>query len=176
MPASVAIHPAWRPITSQTITRWCDSAVVPRRSIASVAVWTAVWKPKVTSVPERSLSIVFGTPDRRDPHAHSWLATPRVSSPPIATRASTPAGSEVLDDPLGPLILGERVGARGAEHGAAQGEQAGRLDRVERPRPVLEHAAPAVEVAEGLVPVADLPGDHDRPDDRVQARDSHRPR
>ena len=49
-------------MTSTTITRSCDSAVVWRRSIASVAIWTAVQKPKVKSVPERSLSIVFGTP------------------------------------------------------------------------------------------------------------------
>ena len=39
-----------------------DSAVVCRRSIASVTICTAVWKPNVTSVPPRSLSIVFGTP------------------------------------------------------------------------------------------------------------------
>jgi hypothetical protein len=36
-----------RPITSTTITRLCDSAVVCRRSIASVAMKTAVSKPKV---------------------------------------------------------------------------------------------------------------------------------
>ena len=30
--------------------------------MASVATWTAVWKPTVTSVPPMSLSIVFGTP------------------------------------------------------------------------------------------------------------------
>ena len=62
MPAYVAIQPAWRPITSTTITRSCDSAVVWRRSMASVAICTAVWNPNVTSVPTMSLSIVFGTP------------------------------------------------------------------------------------------------------------------
>ena len=61
-PDSSAIQPAWRPITSTTITRSCDSAVVWRRSIASVAICTAVQKPNVKSVPERSLSIVLGTP------------------------------------------------------------------------------------------------------------------
>ena len=30
--------------------------------MASVAIWTAVLNPKVTSVPSMSLSIVFGTP------------------------------------------------------------------------------------------------------------------
>ena len=49
-------------MTSTTITRLCDSAVVCRRSIASVAICTAVWKPNVKSVPARSLSIVLGTP------------------------------------------------------------------------------------------------------------------
>ena len=55
-------------------------------------------------------------------------------------------------------------------------EQPGHLDRVERPRPVLQHPAPAVEVADGLVAVADVAGDDDRPDHRVQARDSRRHR
>ena len=61
-PEYVAIQPAWRPITSTTITRSWLSAVVCRRSIASVAICTAVWNPNVKSVAERSLSIVFGTP------------------------------------------------------------------------------------------------------------------
>ena len=42
-----AIHPACRPITSTTRTRMCDSAVVWSRSMASVAMPTAVSKPKV---------------------------------------------------------------------------------------------------------------------------------
>ena len=66
MPAWAAIRPTWRPITSHTMTRWCDSAVVRRRSIASVAICTAVSNPNVTSVPERSLSMVFGHPHHRD--------------------------------------------------------------------------------------------------------------
>ena len=50
IPAYVAIQPRVRPITSTTITRLWDSAVVVIRSIASVAIWTAVSKPNVTSV------------------------------------------------------------------------------------------------------------------------------
>jgi hypothetical protein len=42
MPDHVAIQPASRPMTSQTITRSCDSAVECSRSIASVAICTAV--------------------------------------------------------------------------------------------------------------------------------------
>ena len=83
-PAWVAIQPAWRPITSTTITRLCDSAVVCRRSIASVTICTAVWKPNVKSVPPRSLSIVLGTPTtgtpcsvKRERHAERVLAADR---------------------------------------------------------------------------------------------------
>ena len=68
------------------MTRLCDSAVVCRRSIASVAICTAVWKPKVTSVPARSLSIVLGTPTTGTPSAASRAATPSVSSPPMGIR------------------------------------------------------------------------------------------
>ena len=47
IPAYAAIQPAWRPMTSTTMTRLCDSAVVCSRSIASVQMKTAVSKPKV---------------------------------------------------------------------------------------------------------------------------------
>jgi hypothetical protein len=80
-------------MTSTTITRLCDSAVVCRRSIASVAICTAVWKPKVTSVPARSLSIVLGTPTTGTLSADRRPATPRVSSPPIGMIASMPSRS-----------------------------------------------------------------------------------
>ena len=90
-PEYAAIQPAWRPITSTTITRLCDSAVVCSRSIASVAICTAVWKPNVKSVPARSLSIVFGTPTTLRPASDSPPATPSVSSPPIGISASRPS-------------------------------------------------------------------------------------
>ncbi len=95
IPACRAIQPAWRPITSTTSTRWWDSAVVWSRSMASVAMLTAVSKPKVKSVPERSLSIVLGTPTTLTPRSASLVATPRVSSPPMATSASTPASARL---------------------------------------------------------------------------------
>ena len=47
MPECSAIQPACRPITSTISTRWCDSAVVCSRSIASIAMLTAVSKPNV---------------------------------------------------------------------------------------------------------------------------------
>ena len=47
MPECSAIQPACRPITSTTRARWWESAVVRSRSMASVAMETAVSKPKV---------------------------------------------------------------------------------------------------------------------------------
>ena len=47
MPACSAIQPACRPITSTMSARWWDSAVVCSRSIASIAMLTAVSKPNV---------------------------------------------------------------------------------------------------------------------------------
>ena len=47
MPAMTAIQPACRPMTSTTIVRLWDSAVECSRSMASVAICTAVSKPKV---------------------------------------------------------------------------------------------------------------------------------
>ena len=88
MPAVSAIQPASRPITSHTITRSCDFAVVCSRSTASVAIITAVSNPKQTSVPFRSLSMVFGTPTPGTPASISAFVTDCVSSPPSAISAS----------------------------------------------------------------------------------------
>ena len=77
-PQYVAIQPAWRPITSTTITRSWLSAVVCSRSIASVAICTAVSKPNVKSVAERSLSIVFGTPTTCTPSLAELGCRPRA--------------------------------------------------------------------------------------------------
>src|SRR3989454_10682443 len=43
------------------MTRLCDLAVECSRSMASMAICTAVSKPKVRSVPESSLSMFLGT-------------------------------------------------------------------------------------------------------------------
>ena len=43
---AIAINPAYLPITSTTMVLLCDSAVVLNLSIDSVAVATAVSKPK----------------------------------------------------------------------------------------------------------------------------------
>ena len=47
IPACSAIQPACRPITSQISARWWLSAVVCSRSMASIAMFTAVSKPNV---------------------------------------------------------------------------------------------------------------------------------
>ncbi len=46
-PVWSAIHPTYRPMTSTTNTRWCALAVECSLSTASVAVVTAVSKPKL---------------------------------------------------------------------------------------------------------------------------------
>ena len=89
-------------MTSTTMTRLCDSAVVCSRSMASVAICTAVWKPNVKSVAARSLSIVLGTPTTGMPSSASRRATPSVSSPPIGMRTSIPRASSVAFTFSGP--------------------------------------------------------------------------
>lgn len=75
--------------------RLCASAVVVIRSSASLAIWTAVSKPKVTSVAAMSLSIVFGIPITRRPSSDSRSAEPSVPSPPTTIRPSIPFASIV---------------------------------------------------------------------------------
>ena len=60
MPALSVSQPTLCPMTSTMNTRPCEAAVVWMRSMASVATSTALRKPKVMSVPQRSLSIVLG--------------------------------------------------------------------------------------------------------------------
>ncbi len=58
--------------------------------MASVATPTAVSKPKVRSVEEMSLSMVFGTPTTGMPASESIRAAVRVPSPPMGMRTSMP--------------------------------------------------------------------------------------
>jgi hypothetical protein len=89
-PAWRASQPAFRPMTSTTMTRWCEAAVVWTRSRASVATATADWKPKVMSEPQRSLSIVLGTPMQLMPRSANGFAADIVPSPPTTMSASRP--------------------------------------------------------------------------------------
>ena len=170
MPACRAIQPACRPITSTTRTRWCDSAVVCSRSIASIAMFTAVSNPKVKSVPERSLSIVFGTPTTLTPRSASLVATPRVSSPPMAISASTPLAARlslILSTPFSILNGLVREDFRIVP-------PRGRMPRTcATPSSVviaLQRPAPAVEEADELEAVLGHALADDGADDRVQAR------
>ena len=72
-------------MTSSTITRLWLSAVVCRRSRASVAQATAESNPKVSMVPSRSLSIVFGTPTTGTPRSNNCWAMLKEPSPPMLT-------------------------------------------------------------------------------------------
>ena len=90
MPECSAIHPALCPITSMTITRWCELAVECRRSIASVAMLTAESKPNEMSVPHTSLSIVLGIMTTFMPVSASFAAVFCVPFPPMHTRQSSP--------------------------------------------------------------------------------------
>ena len=137
--------------------------------MASVAMLTAVSKPNVKSVPDRSLSIVFGTPTTLTPRSASLVATPRVSSPPIATRASTPCSARLsLIRSTPPSIL----------NGLVREEPRivpprGRMPRhcvdAQRHGHALERAAPAVAEADEVEAVLLHALADDGPDDGVQA-------
>ena len=85
-------------MTSTTITRLCDSAVVCRRSIASVAICTAVWKPNVKSVPGEVVVDRLGHADDVDArlgelagHAERVLAADRDQRVDAEPARATPA-------------------------------------------------------------------------------------
>ena len=82
-------QPALLPMSSMTMQRPWLAAVVWMRSITSVAMSTAVWKPKVTSVPQISLSMVLGKPMTFSPSSASMFAVLCVPFPPSVTRQSS---------------------------------------------------------------------------------------
>ena len=61
--------------------------------MASVAIVTAVSKPKVKSVALRSLSMVLGTPTTGRPSWYMRVAAESVPSPPMAMMAPMPLRS-----------------------------------------------------------------------------------
>ena len=108
-PASRAIQPALRPITSMTIRRLWLSAVVCSRSIASVATWTAVANPMHESVPDRSLSIVFGMPMTGIPSSASRRGAPER---PFAPDRDQPVDAEVAQRRANPVDAALAEGVR----------------------------------------------------------------
>ena len=150
MPACVAIQPAWRPITSTTITRLCDSAVVCRRSIASVTICTAVWKPNgdvgAAEVVVDRLRHAHDRHARRGAGAARRRACPRRRSGSARRRRARRACAARAPCRRRPSAKGfvrevpRIVPPRGEDAGGALQRQ---LDRV-----VREHARPAVAKAE----------------------------
>ena len=149
-PRTSRSSPRVRPITSTSITRSCDSAVVVMRSIASVAICTAVSKPKVTSVAAMSLSIVFGTPT---------IGTPLRREPERRAERAVAADHDHRVDPLalerrghrrGALAVDVRVAPRRAENRAATLEDAAHRVAVERAKLPLHEAVPPVEDPDDL--------------------------
>ena len=90
MPACSVSQPVLCPISSTINTRLCDAAVVCIQSMVFVAISTADWKPKLTSVPTRSLSIVLGSVTTLSPSLYKRLAVLCVPLPPNITRQSSP--------------------------------------------------------------------------------------
>ena len=185
MPAQSAIQPAFRPITSTTITRSWASAVVCSRSIASTAMPTAVSKPNVTSVPRTSLSIVLGTPITTGrPDWCRRCAMRSEPSPPTAMSASRPCVEEAVHEVARSV---GREGLRRALHvgrvregvpavGRAQ-DGAARVHDAADAIPIEADEAIGLPVEQAAVPVADPPdldvplerGEGRGPDDRVEA-------
>ncbi len=111
----------------------------------------------------------LGDPDAWTPMVASRLATPRVSSPPMATRASTPCAARVADDLLGPPH-GEGVGTRRAQDGPPEGQDVAAADR---PR-ARRHSSSRTPFHPSRKPTTSSPwtvaaGQHDGPDDGVEA-------
>ena len=138
-PAKRAIQPAFRPITSTTMMRWWDSAVVCSLSRASTAVVTAVKNPIVSSVAVEividglwnsdDLQVLF-SPCRerslecRRRRPRSWH---RCALPGDAPRLHR----TIFVNALSILGHGDREGGvdvRGAQHGAALGKNSGGID------------------------------------------------
>ena len=176
MPLAAAIQPVLRPITSSTMTRLCDSAVVCSLSMASVQMCTAVSKPIVTSVPARSLSIVFGTPiDRK-----LVLRIEAVGDPERALAADRDDAFEsrcalvVAMRVASAAFLEERVRSRTSPRIVPpRGRIPATARRSSGTTPEPSEAAPAVADSDDLVVLRDQAA-HDRADRRVQARDSRR--
>ncbi len=109
-------------------------------------------------------------PDDGNALAGQLLATPSVSSPPMATRASMRSVRSVSSafDHAAVDLVG--IGPRRAEDGAAARQDAAATLDVEGHGAILDHAPPAVEKPHELVIEGDLAPAHHGADDRVEAR------
>ena len=103
--------------------------------MASTQICTAVSNPKVSSVAERSLSIVFGTPTTRRPFTGQPMGDAEgVLSPDRHQRVDPVLGEGGVDLRRAAVDL-VGVRARRAEHRAAPRERASQLLDAERHEP-----------------------------------------
>ena len=168
IPEKSAIHPALRPITSTSISRSWLSAVVWRRSIASVATWTAVANPMQASVPDRSLSIVLGIPTTGTP-SEDMLR--RRSHRPLTADRDERVDAEVGEGPADALdaLLAIGVGAGRAEDRPAPVQDPLHRRRGELDHVPVHHTAPAAPETDDLEAVHPDGGAHDGADRRVES-------
>ncbi len=139
------------------------------RSIASVQICTAVWKPNVISVREMSLSIVLGTPTTGKPFSCRRLTTFIEPSPPTADDRVEPVPVVGLADLLEAVLVGERLVAARAEDRPAERQDAAAAVDVEQLVVVVHHAPPRVAEADDRAVVGDLGGADRAADDGVEA-------
>ena len=133
--------------------RWWDSPVVRSRSIASVAICTAVSNPE--SVIRCVKVVVHSLRDTHDLQPGVGQSLGRRQGSLTADRDDRVDAKPVhvgLDD-LGAAAVFKGVGARSAQNGAAllrdtPDHDAGNIDDV-----TLQHTAPAVEESDELVAV-----------------------
>ena len=182
IPLCSAIQPAFRPISSTTMTRSWLSAVVCSLSIASVAVLTAVSKPKVTWVPTTSLSMVLGTPTTGSPFFQQVVRDLQAAVAADGDQRVEAAGAERRDQVVGAVHLGrgpsgcgvgpaERIApVGGAEDGAAEMGDAADVRRGERHDAVVAEQAAVAALDAVALPAALVGGEHHGPDDGVESR------
>ena len=155
-------------MTSRTMTRLWDSAVVCRRSIASVHIWTAVLNPNVKSVAFESLSIVFGTPTTLIPSDGQLVGDPERVLAADRDQTVDPLCREALLHPLDALLLLERVRPRRPEDRPPTVKDACGVVRGEVHHPVVEDASPPVAIADDGMAVLVDPFAYDRSDHGVE--------
>ena len=128
-------------------------------------------KPIDWSVPQTSLSIVFGIATMRTPASATLLAACSVPSPPMQMSASIRSDSSVDRTASSPPSDGVRVVPRGAEQRAADRQLVADVLPGEREAEPVDDAAPAVAEADDRVPVLALAALDDGTDRGVQAGD-----
>ena len=112
--------------------------------MASVAICTAVSKPKVMSVPLMSLSMVLGTPMTGSPSSDSSSADAQRA---VAADHDQRVDAVALDGALAAgqaVAVDVRIHPRGAQNGAAAGEDAAHRVAVEWHGAALHEAFPAI--------------------------------